>query len=170
MQAEALVDALQQDAADLGLTIQHQHPAHARVSRALAHGDADGDGWPDLVVSNIDDPIELLQNISPRENRRVVLRLRGRDANRDAFGSRVIVTTYLISNRPFKQFFEVTSATSYISQSSTDVHIGLGGASGAELEVVWPGGTSEPLGIIDAGQLLLAQQGKGVVATRRLGR
>ena len=154
---------LQEITTETGSALQH-----ARVSRALAHGDADGDGWPDLVVSNIDGPIELLRNTSPRGNRRVVLRLRGRNANRDAYGSRVIVTTYPISNRPFKQFFEVTSATSYISQSSTDIHVGLGRATGAEFEVVWPGGTSETLGIIEAGQLVLAQQGKGVVATRRL--
>jgi len=156
---------LQEISTEAGSPLQH-----ARVSRALAHGDADGDGWPDLVVSNIDGPIELLRNISPRGNRRVVLRLRGRDANRDAFGSRVIVTSYPISNQPFKQFFEVISATSYISQSSTDIHVGLGRASGAEFEVAWPGGASEPLGFIEAGQLVLAQEGKGVVATRRLSR
>ena len=143
---------------------------HPRVSRGLAQGDADGDGWPDLVVSNIDGPIELFRNNSPRENHRVVLRLRGRNANRDALGSRVIVTSYPIADRPFKQFFEVNSATSYISQSSTDIHVGLGGASGAELEVIWAGGASEPLGIVDTGKLVLVHEGKGVVATRRLSR
>ena len=135
--------------------------AAARVSRALSHGDSDGDGWPDILVSNLGGPIELLRNDSRRENRRLVIRLRGRDSNRDAFGARVVVTTHGDRDRPFRQYFEVTSATSYISQSSTDLHVGLGSAAHADILVEWPDGSRVAIGTIDAGQLILVHEGHG---------
>ncbi len=141
----------------------------ASVSRGMAAGDIDGDGWPDLLVSNIDDAPQLLRNTTSRANHRLVLRLRGRAANRDGFGARVVVTTTDADGREYEQHLESKSSTSYVSQSVNELYVGLGGWQRADLRVRWPGGEDERIGVVDADQALLIIEGLGVVASRPLG-
>jgi hypothetical protein len=137
------------------------------VSRGMVAGDLDRDGWPDLIATNIDAAPQVLRNAAPRENRRLVVRLRGRSANRDAFGARLTVIT-----RPegsdVVQYLESKSSTSYVSQSMNELYVGLGAAETADLHVRWPGGEDERIGEVAAGQVLLLVQGRGIVASRSL--
>lgn len=164
-----------------------------RVSRGLAIADIDGDGWPDVALSNSDGPAELLRNTTARASQRLVLRFRGRGSNRDAFGTRAWVTPLREgkgsagshgrqagssaegSTSPagegavgFTQVFEIKSASSYCSQNATDLYVGLGSATGAIIEIRWPGGEVERLDPVAAGQLVLIVEGRGVVASRPL--
>jgi hypothetical protein len=138
-----------------------------RVSRGLAFADIEGDGWPDLAISNSDGPAEVLRNTTARANQRLTLRLRGRRSNREAFGARVWVTPVSPdgSVAGFTQSFEVKSASSYCSQNATDLYIGLGQAGMADVEIRWPSGDIERLGALTAGQLALIVQGRGQVAS-----
>jgi len=138
------------------------------VSRGMAVGDIEGDGWPDLLVSNIDAPPHLLRNTAPRDNHRLVLRLRGRAVNRDGFGTRVIVTGTDADGREYEQHLEAKSSTSYVSQSVNELYVGLAGWRRVDLRVRWPGGEDELIGIVDADQALLIVEGLGVVASRPL--
>ena len=141
-----------------------------RVSRGLAFADIEGDGWPDLAISNSDGPAALLQNTTARANRRLVLRLRGRQTNREAFGTRVWVTPISGENGDagFTQVFEVKSSSSYCSQNATDLYVGLGQASAANVEIRWPSGDIERFDAVAAGQLALIVQGRGLLASAPL--
>lgn len=146
--------------------------ALVEVSRGLAVGDADGDGLADLAVVNSGQPARLLRN-DTAGGERLVLRLRGRAANRDALGARVVVIPGVDGDasavadgaRGFAQLREVRSADSYCSQSSTDLHIGLGTSSHARVEIVWPGGESQVIERVEAGQRLVIVQGRPPVGT-----
>lgn len=138
------------------------------VSRGMAAGDIEGDGWPDLIVSNIDAAPQLLRNTTPRDNHRLVLRLRGRATNRDGFGARVTVTSTDADGREYEQHLESKSSTSYVSQSVNELYVGLADWQQADLRVRWPGGQDEHIGVVDTDQALLIVEGSGVVAARPL--
>jgi len=140
----------------------------ASVSRGMAAGDIEGDGWPDLIISNIDAAPQLLRNTAPRDNHRLVLRLRGRATNRDGFGARVTVTATDANGREYEQHLESKSSTSYVSQSMNELYVGLADWTRVDLHVRWPGGEDELIGIVDADRSLLIIEGLGIVASRPL--
>lgn len=119
---------------------QHSGPAlqAARPARGMAQGDLDGDGRPEIVIANINLEPTVLRSDAPPRNA-VLLRLRGTESNRNAIGSTVTLTT---SGRRFVQ--AVVGGGSYFSQSSFDLHFGLGDLSGpVGAEVAWTNGLSQ---------------------------
>ncbi|MDQ1470548.1 MAG: enediyne biosynthesis protein, partial [Bryobacterales bacterium] len=112
-------------------------PAFAvlRPSRGLATGDLDGDGRPEIVITNMNDVPSLLKNISPRQNA-LAVRLTGTKSNRSAINARITVEA---GGR--RQIAEVAGGGSYYSQSSLTQYFGLGKATTVDrLEVRWPNG------------------------------
>ncbi len=138
------------------------------VSRGMAAGDIEGDGWPDLLVSNIDASPHLLRNTTPRASHRLVLRLRGRVTNRDGFGARVTVIARDSGGREYRQHLESKSSTSYVSQSVNELYVGLADWQRVDLRLRWPGGEDERIENVDADQALLIIEGRGIVASRPL--
>jgi len=67
------------------------------------------------------------------------------------------------------QMNEVMSGSSFLSQSDFRLHFGLGRARQADLvEVRWPLGLVETLKNIEANQLLVIQEGHGILRREKL--
>ena len=113
-----------------------------KVSRALAVGDVDSDGWLDLLVTNTNEAPELLLNrvdeaLSEARGRHWLgIALQGPPSNPLAIGARVSLTA---ADRT--QVREVRSGDSFLAQSDLRLHFGLGSHSGAvQVKIHWPDG------------------------------
>ena len=83
----------------------------------------------------------VLRNTGTR-NHWLGVSLTGSKSNRQGLGARVTVT----DNSGRKQFFEVTTAGSYISANDPRILVGLGEAKGVRsVEVRWPSGRVQTL-------------------------
>lgn len=134
------------------------------VSRGIAAGDLDGDGLPDLAVTNSGGPAHMLVNHAPAPGHRLVVRLRGRTSNRDALDARVTVTPFggdpaADGAAGFAQVKTVRSGSSYLSQGAADLYFGLATSSEARIEIRWPDGALQVIESVAADQLLLVIQG-----------
>ena len=135
-------------------------------SRGTAFGDFDNDGDVDVAVINMNEPPSLLRNDCRSRNNWLKVKCVGTKSNRSAVGARVRVVTGTHS-----QMNEVMSGSSYMSQNDFRLHFGLGQARQADLvEVRWPSGLVESFKNVDANQLLVVQEGHGIIRGEKLGR
>jgi len=106
-----------------------------RSSRSAAVADFDGDGRLDIVTNNFNDQPYYFRNKLPARNY-LAFRLRGTKSNRDAIGA--VVTLHLGKEIMVRQ---VAPAGGFLSQSSHDVHFGLGDRSHVDqVRIRWPSG------------------------------
>jgi hypothetical protein len=107
------------------------------VGRGLACADIDGNGTPDVVLTENGGPARLLRNEGGTGHSWVRLTLVGDGArsNRSALGARVTVEAGGVTQRR-----EVMSARGYLSQSELPLTFGLGDARKVErVTIQWPG-------------------------------
>ena len=122
-----------------------------RAHRGCAFGDFDNDGRIDVVVSSLNDPVEVLRNVSEPSQHWVELLLTGKTSNRDAIGAKV----RLVSPSGRAQYNHVTTSVGYASSSSRRVHFGLGQEPViASLEIRWPSGTIQKMENVKADRCL----------------
>ena len=115
----------------------------ARNSRGAARGDLNGDGWPDLVVRNIDGPPTVLMGRCSSEGRVVVRLDDGATANRFGIGARVQVDAQ-------SRAVQAGGLGTY-SGSGPELYFGLGGASTVDVSVEWPDGSTDSFEDVCAG-------------------
>jgi len=132
------------------------------VGRGAASGDIDGDGDPDLLVSENGGPARLLRAEGPPANGWIRIRLAERGGNGAGIGAKVS----LVSGGA-KQTAWVRAGNSYASQSDTAVTFGLGAEkTAARLEVVWPDGGREAFAGLPGDRVFTIARGAKVAGAR----
>jgi hypothetical protein len=126
----------------------------SRPSRGLATGDLDGDGHPEIVIVNMNEPPSVLRNTAGRRNA-ILISLSGTRSNRSAIGARVIVET-----EDGRQMQDVAGGGSYYSHNSFRLHFGLGDRDEVRrLSVRWPDGNTQRWSNLPAKRRILIREG-----------
>jgi hypothetical protein len=131
-------------------------------SRGLAFGDFDNDGDVDILVVNLNEPPSLLRNDVSGTNHWLKVLLEGTASNRSAIGAQVIA-----AYGEKKQAKAVLAQSSYLSANDRRLHFGLGSEKVVRLDIQWPNGNRETIADVAADQLVVIQEGKGVIRTEK---
>jgi len=109
--------------------------------RGLALGDLDNDGWPDLVVSHVEEPLAILKHQGAAHDKRhhwLGFELVPKTP-RDLVGAKVVVE---LGGRKLTSFAK--GGASYLSTADPRHRFGLGEATKVKaVRVTWPGGTTQ---------------------------
>jgi hypothetical protein len=114
------------------------------AGRGAAFGDLNNDGWMDVVVTVLGGHPLVLMNRGGQRHW-LTITLRGTRSNRDGLGARVRVNG---------QSRTATTSGSYLSANDKRLHFGLGDATTASIEILWPSGTRQTLKDIHVDQFL----------------
>jgi hypothetical protein len=107
-----------------------------QAPRGLIAADVDGDGAPDLIVTQVGAPPVLLHNQGANKNHFVRLDLTGLADNKTAIGVKVEVFA-----SGLWQKWELAGASGYQTQSAPQILVGLGQARSIDLlRILWPTG------------------------------
>ena len=130
-----------------------------RIHRAAIFGDYDNDGFIDFyVVNNGEESYEeesdrhgvLFRNDSTSNGNWLKIRLTGTTSNKDAFGTKISLTT-----DDKTQIREHVSGDGYFSTNAQEVHFGLGDAETIDsLFITWPSGRTQALDNVKVNQTL----------------
>jgi tetratricopeptide (TPR) repeat protein len=124
-------DGFKDVTADVGLD-----KIELRDPRTIITGDYDGDGAPDLLITQNHGPAVLLRNQGGNQNHWLRLSLKGLADNKSAIGTKVEV--FAGGNR---QKFEIAGSNGYLGQNSLDIVVGLGDSKEADIvRMLWPTG------------------------------
>jgi hypothetical protein len=130
----------------------------AHSSRGAAFGDFDNDGDIDILIVNLNEPPSLLRNDTAGGGHWLKVLLEGTKSNRSAIGAQVVATY-----GEMKQAQAVLAQSSYLSVNDRRLHFGLGAATTADLEILWPSGARESIAKVAADQLVVIREGSGIV-------
>ena len=132
-----------------------------RSRRGAAFGDLNNDGLVDAVVTSLGALPCVLLNTTVNTNRGITLKLVQPKSNRDAIGSRAILTT---DKRTAIQ--EVEAGSSYLSQNDLRLHFGLAaGEIVRSLDIRWSDGSVERIAGVAMDTITTVQKGSGIIKT-----
>ncbi len=115
--------------------------AQPLVGRGIAYADIDGDGDPDVLITQNGRRPALLRNDQETGHHWLRVRLVGRPPNTDAIGARLELTAGGAT-----RYRRVMPSRGYMSQVELPVTFGLGMADKVDrLRVVWPDGSEQEL-------------------------
>jgi Tfp pilus assembly protein PilF len=104
--------------------------------RGLIAADVDGDGAPDLIVTQLNAPPVLLRNIGANKNHFVRIDLTGYADNKTAIGAKVEI----FADGQWQKW-ELAGASGYQTQAPPQILVGLGKAESVDLlRILWPTG------------------------------
>ena len=130
-----------------------------RVSRGLAVGDLFNDGNMDLVVEDLVGKPMVLRNHAIPGRHWISFELAGQKSNRMAIGARLKLVAGGTT-----QTEEIRSGGSYLSQSDTRVHFGLGKVNTIDsLQIRWPSGKVDTFHDLAADKFYSVLEGQGIV-------
>jgi enediyne biosynthesis protein E4 len=122
-----------------------------RAHRGCAFADYDNDGRIDVVITSLNEPVELFRNESMDGNHWLTIRLIGVKSNRDGIGAKI----KLVTADGAAQFNHVTTSVGYASSSDVRAHFGLGKEKTVKLiEIRWPSGVLQRLKEVAVDRLL----------------
>ncbi len=129
-----------------------------RLARAVAALDANRDGLSDIVVTHLFDPVSLLVNRSEAAGKQVRFWLRARSTHRDAIGARI---AFRCGEQSFQQ--PLLAGNGFQCANEACIVFGISDAEILEdVRVIWPGGTGQSLGDLDASGDYLVVEGLDV--------
>lgn len=131
-------------------------PNDFAYSYSNALGDTDNDGYPEMVVNNIDhENIFLWKNNTPVSNNWLKVKLEGTQSNRNGIGSFIE-----ISINGEKQYRYTLCGEGYLSQNSATEFFGLGSNTIVDyVKVKWLSGIEDTIYNVDNNQLLTITEG-----------
>ena len=130
------------------------------VGRGAAVADFWNTGHQDVLFTVLDGSAVLLRNDTPGIGHWIAIKTIGGPSNRDGFGARIDVTA-----GGKTQSTLVRTNSSFESASDPRSHFGLGSATKVDQIVVhWPSGKVDSHSAEPADQLIVIQEGQGIVA------
>ena len=121
-----------------------------KAHRGVGFADFNGDGKVDVVVSSLEGPAELWENLTESDGDWLIVKLRGVKSNRDGIGARL---------KWGEQWNVMSTSVGYASSSHSGVHFGAPkGKSPDTLEVDWPGGGKQIVRGIKPRQVLVVSE------------
>ncbi len=139
-----------------GLIFSDQTEAWGLGQLTLSNGavvsDLDGDAFPDIAISNINQPAMLYRNEAGTltGNRALAIRLEGPPGNRWGIGAKVTVRAVGLA-----QYQEMMPGRGYLSSLAPELSFGLAAESVVDVEVRWPGESVQVVRGVTATQLTL---------------
>ena len=127
-------------------------------SHGGTYADYDMDGDVDIFVFGDNGISRLYRNEVRAPKNWMSIHLEGVVTNRDAIGAVVRLTTDGLT-----QLRQVSGGDSAHSQTELTVHFGLGSASEGLVEVLWPTGEVDNLGMLTANRFYYVREEQGVV-------
>jgi hypothetical protein len=139
-------------------------PAFSRraVHRGAAFGDLDNDGRVDVVVTALEERMEIWRNRSPTPNHWLLVRTVGSRSNRDGIGAKLRLVSASVVQHDY-----VHTAVGYASASDPRVHFGLGRDEVVkELRIEWPSGLVQKLENVGVDRVVTVREADALMTPR----